>query len=319
MNSWKNLKRNLAQRFLDRCVLRPNRDPIPCENLIRCPIDHPDVAANPHSPDIPRSNVQTEAYVFTTRQDGKLPPLPQPNTTSGTPQEAPQHLAIKFPGTGGRAERSSEAPLNLLYPNLANTTHPPGQHVEVWTWNPPGYGQSTPPARLVDQADFARDFARQVAAASSGPHTQLWLVGNSLGCLSVLHLAANLDAWLPEGFPRNQVGCWLRNPPDLAEVVLRVSRRYHAERFMRRVVQCLPSNLDAVQNASHSPSPAVFLASQKDRLVLPELQARIHQAYRGDKRIVPLEGLDHDGLLEEQHVPLVVSASHWLADQTKPK
>ena len=50
----------------------------------------------------------------------------QPNVTR------PDLFILKFPGTGGRAERATEHPAEFW----------PDRSAEVWTINPPGYGGS---------------------------------------------------------------------------------------------------------------------------------------------------------------------------------
>lgn len=302
MFGWDDFRRSIADRVLNRCVLKPSRHEIDADGLYRVEIPHPG------------SQIRTEAYVFSTSPSSLTSRLT--NWKEGDPSEPCKHLVIKFPGTGGRAERSSEAPLNLLYPNLSNQTDSPGKHVEAWTWNPPGYGRSSRPADLRTQGEFAIDFAKFVIDRSAGPETVVWLAGNSLGCLMALRLAASLDEWLPQSVGSTHLGCWIRNPPDLAPVILRIAKRYYGEWLMRPIVAHLPESLGAVANAAKCRIPVVFLASEKDSLVVPELQARVHQAYAGDTRIVLLEGLEHGGLIEEQHVPLVQEAVNWLAERT---
>ncbi|MDB2686374.1 hypothetical protein N9Y42_04125 [Mariniblastus sp.] len=61
-------------------------------------------------------------------------------------------LLVKFPGTGGRAERA--------------TTHPAecwGGDTVTWTINPPGYGSSTGPATLQRYPEMVRSIGRHAS------------------------------------------------------------------------------------------------------------------------------------------------------------
>ena len=57
------------------------------------------------------------------------------------------------------------------------------RRVEVWTWNPPGYGRSEGRAGLRTIADAALAFWEQVTKRRGGPDVTTWLCGNSLGCV----------------------------------------------------------------------------------------------------------------------------------------
>lgn len=325
----------MSLKILDRCILRPSRHELASEGLVRFEIDHDTghqsaghQATGHQSTGLLIAGLpidgKTEAYVFTNSSHwaGTSPRL----TDCGPP---PRHLVLKFPGTGGRAERSSEAPMHHVYPGLNHAEVAQGEHVEVWTWNPPGYGRSTPSARIEKQIPFAQDFARQVTANRCGPNTIVWLAGNSLGCVTSLALAASRSGWFPghssddlsgaagwdkPGF--NRIGLWCRNPPDLRQVILRIADRYRARRWMNRIVDHLPDDMDAVEVARWCPMPAVFLASQHDSLVPLKIQSEIHRSYAGPHQVVILDGLDHDGVMEEQHVSPVQSAANWLLQQT---
>lgn len=297
-----NWKQSLSLRILDRLVLCPTRHAIEANGLTRFEIQHPTLTDFP--------SVTTEAYLFTNADQ-----RPRENRL-GTLGKPARHLVIKFPGTGGRAERSSVAPLNWIDPNVGNSSLPQGEHAEVWTWNPPGYGRSSPPARLTHQIQFAEDFVSQIARHRCGHDTRLWLVGNSLGCVAALSLASRVKDWQPGSLDSSQIGLWCRNPPDLSRVILGIARRYYSSRWMQRVVNHLPGRMDIVSSAAACPLPAVFLTSELDSLVPANYQADLHQAYVGPKQVVFLEGLEHDGLLEDQHIAPVQAAAHWLLDQT---
>lgn len=302
-----NWKRDLSRRILDRLILSPTRHAIEANGLIRFEIKHSTLPAFP--------SATTEAYLFT-NSDERANEITQSSPTLSFPGSPARHLVMKFPGTGGRAERSSEAPLNWIDPQLASSSRPQGEHVEVWTWNPPGYGRSSQPARLAHQVTFAEDFAAQLARHRCGPDTIVWLVGNSLGCLTALSLASRLNDWLPASLESRQIGLWCRNPPDLSRVILQIAGRYFARRWMRGIVNHLPHTMDTMASAAACRVPAVFLTSELDSLVPADHQADLHQAYAGPKQIVLLEGLGHDGLLEEQHIAPVQSAALWLLQQT---
>lgn len=299
MDRWQRMQRRFADSIMNRCVMRPTRNEIEHAGVDRVEFEHSG------------SDVRTEAFVWRSG-DSDAPPRDR---------RPPNHLVLKFPGTSGRAERSSSAPYHWIDPRVfgPKTSGDPSFHAtevgEVWTWNPPGYGRSTDRADLRTQPNFASDFARQVSAIRCGPQTSVWLAGNSLGCLSVLHLAANLDSWLFFGADPNRVGCWLRNPPDLSPVILRVARRYYGEEFMRRLVGHLPESLDAIANAQRSRLPTVFLTSELDTLVPPDFQSVIHRAHAGDQRVVLLDGLGHGSPVEDEHVPALREAAKWLAEK----
>ncbi|MFG0254243.1 MAG: alpha/beta fold hydrolase [Rhodopirellula sp. JB053] len=222
----------------------------------------------------------------------------------------PQFLLLKFPGTAGRAERSSPFPANLI--DGQDQVREPGQHHETWTWNPPGYGRSSGRPRLRTMASAAKCFASQVLAARAGSQTTVWICGNSLGCLAALFLASRLQDWATEHVDANRFALWLRNPPQLDEVVLKVADRYAARRLMRVATKRIPDSLDAEACARQTSLPAVFLMSEHDELVLPPIQRRIHNAYACEHLVVTLHGLGHGGVLEEEHRESVEQAVEWL-------
>ncbi|EMI44151.1 alpha/beta hydrolase [Rhodopirellula sp. SWK7] len=256
-----------------------------------------------------------DTFVATNLSPDSRPTSPEPTDLARdwAPIPPPQTLLLKFPGTAGRAERSSAFPVNLVPPYDDNRYHHPGQHYEAWTWNPPGYGRSSGRATLKSFAPAAEAFASQVLATRLAANTQVWICGNSLGCLPALSLAARLDQWRPGNSDRDRFVLWLRNPPQLSDVVLGVADRYAARRLMKPVVSKIPDSLHAIEAASRSQIPAVFLMSERDELVLPAIQQKIHAAYAGTHRIVTLADLGHGGLIDEQHRDDVERAAKWLA------
>lgn len=225
-----------------------------------------------------------------------------------------RYLILKFPGTAGRAERSSRFPVKLstLDRDSTDASHRVQEWplieapCEMWAWNPPGYGRSPGRMTLDSLQDRAQLFARKVVDDRSSPDTHVVLCGNSLGCLAAMALATM--------FPNASL--ILKNPPDLVPVILRVADIYRGRWLMKHVCQHFPQQLQARSLAENCHQPAVFLMSERDRLVPPEMQRQIHDAYAGPKYVVTLEGLDHDSFLESRHVPQVQEAIRWWEDQT---
>ena len=306
----------LQQRWhrwvLDRCVLRPSRHPLDPVEQWRCRLTWDDPLSSPLECFVhldPRQDHAT--FGETARIDQRSRSITQFGDIS-----RPDVLMLKFPGTAGRAERSTRSPADLLQVwsdsrHTGQVANQPTPATEVWTWNPPGYGGSPGRARLSNYVAAAERFARLVSESRADSHSQIWLVGNSLGCLPALALARRAS-WSGD----RQVRLWLRNPPDLANVIRRVARRWYAHRWMTRVTRTLPSELCSIRTAEACQAPAVFLMSELDTLVPPEVQRTVHDAYGGAARIVSLAGIDHDGVLDDQHLHDVVSAAGWLYQQT---
>lgn len=216
-------------------------------------------------------------------------------------------LVLKFPGTAGRAERSSSFPL------AEDSADPMGISArgEVWTWNPPGYGSSSGRATLKNIAETSLEFARLVQQRRVGPSTRVFVCGNSLGCAAALYLASQ-GSLLPEG----RSGLILRNPPPLVPVVTSIASRYPLGKLVAPVAASLVDSMDAAKTAAKVPLPIVFLQSQNDSLVPVEMQQLVIDAHSGPQRLVQLAGLDHDEVPEPEHAPLIRDALDWLWSQT---
>lgn len=209
-------------------------------------------------------------------------------------------LVLKFPGTAGRAERSTPFP----------TTAFPNANAEVWTWNPPGYGKSTGRASLARIHMASLDFLRCVLGSKRiTDTTRVWIVGNSLGCVTALNVAANVPTM-------NRLGMILRNPPPLSDVVKNVAARYPLGHWVHPIADSLVDEMNAPIMAARVQLPAVFLQSEMDELVLPSMQQDVLDAYAGPTRFVELEGLTHGGVATDFHEPLITDALGWLWDQT---
>lgn len=178
---------------------------------------------------------------------------------------------LKFPGTGGRAERSTDAPAEFW----------PHQATQIWAVNPPGYGGSSGTARLEYLAPTALAVYDELRVRC--PECPLLVMGNSLGGCSALYLAAN----------RRVEGLVLRNVPPLRQLI----RRRYAVRGLvlgSWLLAChVPGELDAIACARQATVPAVFVMSDRDRVVPPPYQRRLHAAYAGPYQLVTLAGAGH--------------------------
>lgn len=257
--------KRLRQFLLDRMILRPSRSPIDHGGQQRAMLS---------SGDRP-----LECFVHRNHDE----------------HDAPDVLILKFPGTAGRAERSSDFPIELL-PPMRGT---------VWTWNPPGYGGSGGRASLQRIAHAAIDFWEQVTV-NLPADTPVLLCGNSLGCATALSVAANVC----KNRPRS--GMLLRNPPPLVPVVKHVASRYPLSRLVDPIAESLCDPMNAILTAQQVDVPALFLQSELDTLVPPPLQQQVVDAYAGETKLAVLKGLSHGGIPDDSHEPLIQDSIDWL-------
>lgn len=215
-------------------------------------------------------------------------------------------VVLKFPGTAGRAERSSSFPMAELG----------FERTAVWTWNPPGYGGSGGRASLASIADAALALATAVIDRydAEGSRPRVYLCGNSLGCCVGLHVASELSRGQSGATdcsgPRDRIidGLILRNPPPLADVVMRIAARYPMGHLMSSVVAALPPSMDAAATISGVPAPIVWICCDRDRLVPPELQEKLIDRHPGISLPVHLAGLDHHEPADEQQKKQIAAA-----------
>ena len=109
-------------------------------------------------------------------------------------------LILKFPGTAGRAERSTSFPAPMLDDETNRHLDLESSRLRRQQWK----GQS-----------FKRWLARRpqlsgqrVTEKHAGPNTSIWLCGNSLGCATVLHTRGQTHSR-----SKTHTGLILRNPP----------------------------------------------------------------------------------------------------------
>ena len=260
------------RRIFDRLVLRPSRGPIDFGTQQRVALSWGD------------RNEKLECFV----------------QICGDKRAPLDLFVVKFPGTAGRAERSSLFPTNFF----------PQSNAEVWTWNPPGYGGSAGRASLARIERAALEFwTHAIGSQRITDKTRVWIVGNSLGCATALHLGAHIE-------PMDRVGMVLRNPPPLDVVVKHVSQQYPLSGWVKPVADSLSEKMNATIAAQNVTLPAVFMQSELDELVLPEMQQAVIDAYVGKKQFVSLEGLTHGGIATEFHEPIIQKALQWLWQET---
>jgi pimeloyl-ACP methyl ester carboxylesterase len=212
------------------------------------------------------------------------------------PSAAADLYVLKFPGTAGRAERSTGHPADAW----------PGTSVELWTLNPPGYGGSAGTASLRGMAAVADTVLETLREQAAG--RPILVSGNSLGCVSALYLAAR----------HGSVGLILRNPPPLREVIVeRFGRRWWSF-GVRLLAHQIAPELDAIRNAAATSVPAVFITAQRDRIVPPRCQQQVIDAFGGPKRVLRLAQADHHTLMTEAEAESYRDDLQWLHRQIMP-
>ncbi|MAI35304.1 MAG: alpha/beta hydrolase [Rubripirellula sp.] len=264
--------RSFRRHLLDRMVLRPSQHPIhaPTQERVILPC-------------------KTETIECFVQQ-------------SHHGSEPPELLILKFPGTAGRAERSSSFPVNLL----------DNQRTAIWTWNPPGYGGSSGQASLAAIARAGSAFWQTITEQHAGPNTSIWLCGNSLGCATILHIAAKHT---PDP---TCTGLILRNPPPLKRVIKRAANPYPHFGLINPVIADLCDSMDTMKTAPKVNLHAVILQSELDTLVPIDFQNEMLETYGGPLRKVLLKGIDHDGLSTDRHKSAICDSVRWLWKHTRP-
>ncbi len=205
-------------------------------------------------------------------------------------------LLLKFPGTGGRAERAGAFPAQLW----------PDFETETWTINHRGYGGSSPPASIQNFTETCDAFWE--SALQQFPNRKVVLYGNSLGCISALYLAARHSA----------AGLFLRNPPALAQMIATRPRYTRwSFGFSKLIANQVPDQLDSVANAANCQTPCLFACSEKDTVIPPEYQNMVIDSYQGPHRKFIIEDADHADSIPDHQQEDFLSAIQWLGEQIK--
>lgn len=256
---------NLRQKIADRLILQASTNRVDAGDLTRRAIETP--------------SGKVEAWAAFPENDPTAPT----NT-----------LLLKFPGTGGRAERSSSHP-SEFWNNLKCAS---------WTINHRGYGQSDGPPSIqnfVETCESVWSKAEQLF-----PDHRIVLYGNSLGCLSALYLSSR----------RRAFGLYLRNPPPLAELISK-RLRYNWWNFgmARLIAKQIPGCLNPQENAQQSHCPTLLVQSECDSLVPARFQNLIADSYAGELKKIVLKGADHGSPVPEHQFEEYINSVQWLGEQ----
>lgn len=200
---------------------------------------------------------------------------------------------LEFTGNATRAEQITRYVAGRWQPH----------RVEVWVMNYPGSGGSAGPAKL-----------RAISPAALAVYDELnrragdkpiFVCGNSLGGAVALCVAAR----------RSVAGMIVQNPPALRQIILGEYGWWNLWLFAGPIALSVPSELDAIENASHVHAPIIFITADADTLVHPKYQDKIVAKYRGPVGRIHLKDAGHwqsvDQLVEIDVLP---KAINWLID-----
>lgn len=259
----------LQNRFIgwliDRIILEPTRHPMSTAGMSRPVLMIPDVGP-------------LEIWIHRVGPDVRA---------------APDLIMLKFPGTASRAEDPTDA-YGHWWPEL---------NIEIWAVNPPGYGGSAGQASLRHIPSICHLVLEALRSETDG--ASVVVLGESIGCVSVLYLAARLhvDALL------------LRDPPPLRETIRSRHRTGILSPVAALLAQQVPEELDTLANAAKSAAPAVIVLSQRDRVVPYALQRRVVEAYRGPSQHLVLTEADHGESPSPSEFNQFKDRTGWLWDQ----
>jgi len=203
---------------------------------------------------------------------------------------------LKFPGTGGRAERATDHPADQW----------PGVKAELWAVNPPGYGCSSGRASLPKLPRTADVVCEELQRVADG--RPILVTGNSLGTATALYASAHHEV----------AGVILRNVLPLKELIVGHHGRWSLWVGAWLLARSVPRELDVLISAARCTAPAVFIVSRRDRTVPPKYQQPVIDAYAGPKQIQLLAEADHADLPttveQHQYAKLLV----WLRERVLP-
>jgi pimeloyl-ACP methyl ester carboxylesterase len=239
-----------------------------------------------------------------------LPPVPPAREGDGSPrvmiQRGEGRVLESFRARSPGAKNVEPRAFVLRFSGDANTAAKwtadrwRDRPVEAWVVNYPGYGGSSGPRTLREVAEaalVAHDEMRRVAG-----DRPIIVEGFSLGTVPALHVAAS----------RPVAGVIVQNPPPLRDVVLRHHGWWNLWLLAGSVALTLPREVDSIANAKRCRAPAAFIIADKDQVIPPALQRRIHDAYAGEKRLIAQRGAGHVQPLDEKTMREVQEAMDWM-------
>lgn len=250
----------MLARLLDRLVLQPTTDELPTDGRVRRDLEFPAGSFE----------VWSTLCACQTEADAEL-------------------FVLKFPGTGGRAERAGANPADVI-----------GRPAGVWAVNPPGYGGSPGRASLRHTAPSAlAAFDALQRVAGDRP---IIVTANSLGSLAALHVAAQ----------RPVSGLLLRDPVPLQQLIQGRHRWRPFWGAAWMLARRAPADVDALANAAGARAPLAFVSSERDRVVPNCYQRLIFEAYAGEKKMLSLAGAEHGQPLGPEHERAYIELIQWL-------
>ncbi len=237
-------------------------------------------------------DVEDRRRVAIPGRDGEIECWVTKSGDAGVPSR--RCVVIKFPGAAGRAERGRPYPFHLWDDCVA----------EVWTVNHRGYGGSAGEASVqnfVQTCDDVWEFIHQ-----HHPDTPVVVTGNSLGGISALYLAGRYET----------AGILLRNPPPLAQMIAG-RPRYNWWNFglARIIARQVPPELDAIENAARADCPALFVRSERDRVIPQPFQQMIIDRYEGPLREFWISQARHHDPVGQDQEAEYLAAVEWLRCQ----
>jgi pimeloyl-ACP methyl ester carboxylesterase len=200
-------------------------------------------------------------------------------------------FVLSFEGNASRAEWSAAPDADFWG----------DRPVEVWSLNYPGYGGSTGPARLKRLPGAALAAYEALARRAAG--RPIVVNGSSIGSTLALYVATQ----------RPVAGALLRNPPPLQDLILMPRFGWWNLWIGAWIVSGrVPREMNSLINAPRATVPAAFVLSTADEVVPPSYQARVVDAYAGEKARFLLNGARHDAAFDGSHRAELQAACAWL-------
>ena len=225
------------------------------------------------------------------RRDGAPPIEVWTARSAGLAKGAePAAYCLEFTGNASRGEQMA-----------AYTAQEWGRRpVEVWGVNYPGYGGSPGPARVAKIPPAALAAYDEVAGRAKGK--PIFVIGQSLGSAAALHVAAN----------RPCAGVILTNPPPLRDMILKRFGWWNLWVLAGPIALAVPPELNSIANAQRTTAPAIFILAGRDSVVPPKYQAKVFNAYAGEKRAIRVPHADHNDPLDGVEAEAFEEALDWI-------